>query len=78
LRDDRIPEGVDTQRSKRTHHRIGRWEEKSENERGGVGEGYFQELTESRLFLFADFKDLTLLAERAEPVALTGPMVAGL
>jgi hypothetical protein len=34
---DRIPEGVDAQRSKRAHHRIGRWEEKSEDERGGVG-----------------------------------------
>jgi len=36
LRDDRIPEGVDAQRSKRAYRRIGRWKEKSEDERSGV------------------------------------------
>ena len=49
MRDDRIPEGVDAQRNKRAHHRIGRWNEKTEDERDGVSEGYLQELTESRL-----------------------------
>ena len=40
--DDRIRQGVDA-------HRVGQWKQESEDDRGGLGEGYLQALTESRL-----------------------------
>ena len=40
--DDRIRQGVDA-------HRVGQWKQESEDDRGGLVEGYLQALTESRL-----------------------------